>query len=138
MRKSAIEIIWNCVFYSKSISTIVNSTYIRKVLPSSTKLLLRCYAASVCTSCIFSHLFLGNIISSLVKGIYSYCKTRAWLYCKVYNKEYNIVILFSKWGENFTQERSDNQKTALAKRESKFSVDSVISAESTWPLFSRT
>ena len=130
MRKSAIEIYLklrillqvsfnNCEFYLYYKGT------------SSTKLLLWCYAASVCTSCIFSHLFLGNLISSLVKGIYSYCKTRAWLYCKVYNKEYNIVILFSKRGENFTQERSDNQKTALAKRESKFSVDSVISAEST-------
>ena len=130
MRKSAIEIYLklrillqvsfnNCEFYLYEKGT------------SSTKLLLWCYAASVCTSCIFSHHLLGNLISSLVKGIYSYCKTRAWLYCKVYNKEYNIVILFSKRGENFTQERSDNQKTALAKRESKFSVDSVISAEST-------
>ena len=54
------------------------------------------YAVLVCTSCIFSHLFLGNRVSSFVTEIYSYCKTRAWLYCKVFNKEHNIVILFKK------------------------------------------
>ena len=31
------------------------------------------YAALVCTSCIFGHLFLGNRISSLVIEIHSYC-----------------------------------------------------------------
>ena len=60
---------------------------------------------------IFSHLFLGNRISSLAIEVYSYYKTRAWLYCKVFNKEYNTVILLS---------------------------GKQIFAESTWPLFSGT
>ena len=65
-------------------------------------------------------------------------KTRAWLYCKVFNKEHNIVILFSKQGQNFNQKLFQNQIPALTQRESKFSADSVISARPTWSLFSRT
>ena len=42
---------------------------------------LCCCAGLVCTSCIFLHLSLGNRISSFVIEIYSYCKTRGWLYC---------------------------------------------------------
>ena len=57
---------------------------------------------------IFSHLFVGNRISSLAIEIYSYCKIRAWLY---FNKEHNIVILLS---------------------------GKQVFAESTWPLFSGT
>ena len=68
-------------FYSKSISTIANGAYIREVFDLLNYL---CYfAALVCTSCIFSRLYLGKRISSLVIEIYSYCKTRPWLYCKV-------------------------------------------------------
>ena len=74
------------------------------------------YTSLVCTSYIFNHLFLGNRIYSLVIEIYSFCKTRLWLYFKVFNKEYKIVILYSKWGQNFKQKLFDNQTPALAKR----------------------
>ena len=33
--------------------------------------------------------------------------------CKVFNKNYNIAILFSKWGQNFDQKLHDNQTSAL-------------------------
>ena len=134
--KVAQKYFWNYVFYSKSISTIVNSTYITKVLHLLNYLCY--YAALVCISCILSHLFLGNIISSLVTEIHSYYKLRKWLYCKVFNKEYSIVILFSKCRQNFNQKLFDNETPTLTKRESNFSVDSVISAESTRPLFCGT
>ena len=39
-----------------------------------------------------------------------------------FDKEYNIVILFSKRGQNFNQKLFDNQTPVLAKLESKFSV----------------
>ena len=52
---------------------------------------------------IYSSLFLDNRISSLLTEIYSYCRNRAWLYCNVFNKEHNIVILFTKWGQNSDQ-----------------------------------
>ena len=45
--------------------------------------------------------------------IYSYCKTKAWLYCKVFNKEYNIVILFAKRWQNFDQKLFENQTPTL-------------------------
>ena len=57
------------IVYSKSISTIVNYAHIRKALHLLNYLYY--YAALVCTSFIFSHLFLGNRISSLVIEIYS-------------------------------------------------------------------
>ena len=120
----------------------MNSNYITKVLHLLNFLCY--YQALVYTSCIFSHLFLGNtnnynnIISSLVAEIYSYCKLRALLYCKVFRKEYNIVILFSRCGQNFNQKLFDNEIPALTKQESKFSSDSVISAESTRLLFCGT
>ena len=38
-----------------------------------------------------------------------------------FDKKYNIVILFSKRGQNFNQKLFDNQTLALTKRESKFS-----------------
>ena len=101
---------------------------------SSTKSLCY-YAAVVCTSFIFSHLFLGSRISSLVTEIYNHCKTRAWPYCKVFNKEYNIAILLSKWGQNVTQKLFDNQTPVLTKREREFSSNFVISAESIWTVF---
>ena len=77
----------------------MNSAYIIKVNHLLNYLCY--YAVLVCASRIFSHLFLGNRISSFVVEIYSYCKTTVWLYCKIVNKEYNIVILFSKWEQNF-------------------------------------
>ena len=134
--KVAQKYIWNYIFNSKSISRIVNCNYITKVLHLLNFLCY--YQALVCTTCIFSHLFLGNTISSLVAEIYSYCKLRALLYCKVFRKEYNIVILFSKCGQHFNQKLFDNEIPALTKQESKFSSDSVISAESTGLLFCGT
>ena len=107
----------NYVFYSKSISIVVNSAYNRKVIDLLNYLCY--YAAVVCTSYIFTHFFLGNRISWLVIEI-SYCKSRVWFYCKVFNKEYNTVILFSKCGKNFNRKLFDNQTPALTKRESKF------------------
>ena len=66
--------IWNCVFYSKSISRIVNSVYIKKVFHL---LIYLCYyAALVCTNCILAIFFLGNRVTSLITEIYSYCLLR--------------------------------------------------------------
>ena len=53
--KVAQKYIWNCVFFSKLISTIVNSIYIRKVLHLLNYLCY--YAPLVFNNCIFSHLF---------------------------------------------------------------------------------
>ena len=69
MRKSGTEVYLK--LYSKSISTMVNSTYIRRALHLPNY--LSYYTGLVCTSCIFSHLF------SLVTEIYSYCKKNAIL-----------------------------------------------------------
>ena len=46
------------------------------------------------SSCILSHLVLGNGLSSLVMGIYGYCRAIAWLYCKVLAKN----TIFRKLG----------------------------------------
>ena len=52
------------ILFQIDFKNIVNSACIRKVLHLLNY--LSYYAAYVCTSCIFSHLFLGNRISSLV------------------------------------------------------------------------
>ena len=83
----------NYVFYSKSMSAIVNCDKIRKVLHLLNYLCY--YAALVCSSCIFSHLFLGNRISLLLIEKYTVI-TRAWLYGKAFNKKNNVVVLFTK------------------------------------------
>ena len=44
---------------------------------------------------------------------------------KSLDKEYNIVILFAKRGQNFNQKLFDNQTSTLTKRESKFSAGSL-------------
>ena len=71
-------------------------------------------------------LLLGNRISSLITEIYRYWKTRAWLYCKVFNKKCNIVILLSKWGQNFDQILLDNQRPALLMLQFTFTVQLCI------------
>ena len=64
MRKSCIEIYLKL----RILFQIDLNLSTRKVLHLLNYL---CYfAVLVCTSCIFSHLFLGNRISSLVTGIY--------------------------------------------------------------------
>ena len=40
-----------------------------------------------------------------------------------FDKEYNILILFSKRGQNFNQKLFDNQTPALTKQESKLFPD---------------
>ena len=52
----------NCVFYSRSISTIASSVYIWKELHLLNQPYY--YAAFICTNCIFSHLF-SSVIGSL-------------------------------------------------------------------------
>ena len=34
-------------------------------------------------------------------------------HCKVFNKDYNILILISKWGKNFDEKKHDNRTPAL-------------------------
>ena len=53
--KAAEEYIWNCVFFSRSISTTLNFLYIRIVLQLLNY--LGYYTVLVCTNCVFSHLF---------------------------------------------------------------------------------
>ena len=78
------------------------------------------------TSFFVQCLLLGNRISSLITEIYSYWKTRAWLYCNVFNKKCNIVILLSKWGQNFDQILLDNQTPALLMLQFTFTVQLCI------------
>ena len=54
------------------------------------------------------------------------------------NTIYNIGILFLKRGQNFTKKLFDKQTPALTKQKSIFSMDSMISDESTWSLLSGT
>ena len=52
-----------------------------------------------------------------------------------FNKKYNIVILFSKWGQNCNQKLFDNQAPALTERVSEFFADSAISVKLTSSFF---
>ena len=95
-KKVPQKYMWNWASFSKSILTIVNSISIRKALHLLNYLCY--YAALVWNNCSFSHLFFQVESLHLLQRYIVFAKLEDG-----FNKECNIIISFSKWGQYFNQ-----------------------------------